>query len=526
MQDLGRLTLLIGLIGCSDVRLAKVEEPNPSVSGKGELCITEPDEIRRNVKFLFVIDKSGSNGWTDPGAAKRAGNIEKFLIGTATIPNQQYGMIWFAGEQAGAYINEGNEYQPTFTADLNVALDATNRLRQNDGGGTPYNAALQMARTAIRNDVEKYPDEENFYMVFFLSDGEPTDIQNDSELDQLVEDLVSTSPNNVVLSTGFYGGNGRKAEERLMRMAQIGRGKFINFEKGSDWDFNELVVFPTFEPWQLKYDLIVYNLNAGFCEDGSIDIDSDADGMCDKDERRYPGFDPTNRFSFDDGYGDYFHWRRFKYRETLPPCQDRTDEDHDLLTGCEENYIRNERPVDDIPKQGDAKNPDTDRDGLIDGIETFVYMTRTMAFAMDAFNLQENFDGEEPARRQIGEHRNPLVRDANQPAYDVTLSPVVGKDLDCYKYKQSVLPLYDTLPVAAGKTLPGLEHNAQENMVLVYYLQSRQSDPKGDGILRYSVQRLKNDEATRRRVGSSLALSFDDKSFKSYKFGKKLRRGK
>jgi hypothetical protein len=361
-------------------------------------------------------------------------------------------------------------------------------------------------------------------MVFFVSDGEPTDINNEGELNKLVKDIVDIDPKNVALSAAFYGSNGDEAARRLERMAKLGNGKFVNFETNANWDFNDLIVKPTFEPWQLKYELIVYNLNAGFCEDGKVDVDSDADGMCDKDELRMPGFDPRKRFSFDDGYGDYFHWRRFKYGETLPPCTDRSDEDHDLLTGCEEKYIRNERPTQDIPNSGDPKNPDTDRDGILDGIETFVYMRRTMAYAMDSFNLQENFDGEEPARRQIGQHRSPLVRDADQPAYDTRLTPIAGRALDCYQFTQSVLPLYSTLEVKAGDTLPGLEHKAWENAVYVHYIQTRQSDPKGDGILRYSVQKLNNDELTRRRINSNEALRFDDRKFKSYIFGK--RRGK
>lgn len=524
LQALGLAAVLAFQASCSDVRLAIRQPQLPNVSGKGELCITEPEEVKRWLKFLFIIDKSGSNGSTDPNGRKRAGNIGKFLTAQMQATNQQYGMLWFQDDEAGAFIHEGNDRAPTFTRDLNEALSATDELRWGDSGSTPYKAALQLARSAIESDRERFPDEEPFYMVFFVSDGEPTDIHNEGELNRLIKDLVDIDPKNVALSTAFYGSNGDHAARRLERMAKLGNGKFVNFETNADWDFNDLIVKPTFEPWQLKYELVVYNLNAGFCEDGGVDVDSDADGMCDKDEARLPGFDPRRRFSFGDGYGDYFHWRRFKYGEALPTCTDRSDEDHDLLTACEEKYIRNERPSQDVPGNGDPKNPDTDRDGIIDGIETFVYMRRTMAYAMDSFNLQENFDGEEPARRQIGEHRNPLVRDAGQPAYDTRLSPIPGRSLDCYQFTQSVLPLYPTLEVKAGDTLEGLEHKAWENAVYVHYVQTRQSDPKGDGILRYSVQKLLNDELTRRRINSNQALRFDDRHFKSYIFGK--RRGR
>ncbi len=523
LQAFGLALIFLFQPACSDVRLQKRLSGPPIVTGKGELCVTEPEEVKRWLKFLFIIDKSGSNSGTDRNADKRAGNIERFLRANMQATNQQYGMIWFADDEAGAYINDGDDKIPTFTPEISKALNATNKLRDQDGGATPYKAALQLARTAIEHDQELYPEEEPFYMLFFVSDGEPTDIARESELNDLVRSLITIDPKNIALSTAYYGNNGEGAIERLERMARLGNGKFINFEASANWDFNDLIVKPTFEPWQLKYELVVYNLNAGYCEDGSIDVDSDTDGMCDKDEARYR-FNPAKRFSFNDGYGDYFHWREAKYRESLPACLDRTDEDHDLLTACEEKYIRNDRPTEGIPNNGDPKNPDTDRDGIIDGIETFVYMARSMAFAMDSFNLQENFDGEESARRQIGQHRNPLVRDPNQPAQDVDLTPVLGEGKDCFKYSQSVLPLYNSLEVKEGDTLPGLEHKAQENAVYVHYVQTRQSDPKGDGILRYSVQKLLNNEATQRKIKTGVALAFDDTKFKSYVFAK--RKGK
>ncbi|MBX7231031.1 MAG: VWA domain-containing protein [Bdellovibrionales bacterium] len=516
--------LLVGLIlslGCSDVRLQKIAPTLANVEGKGQFCITEPQEVKRKTKFLFVVDKSGSNSstgdGTDPGAEKRAGNIDKFLRANLNSSNQEYGLLWFAGTKAGAFIYGQNESDPTFTPDIRVALQAVQALRQEDAGETPYRAALNLARTAISNDKKKNTDEESFYMVFFVSDGDPTDIQNNEELKQLVQDVLSVDKKNIALSTGFYGSGDQSAQERLQLMAQVGNGKFINFEQGAEWNFNDLLVKPTFEPWQLKNQLMVYNLNAGFCEDGRIDVDSDMDGMCDVDELRW-GFDPSNRFSQHDGYGDYFHWREKKYRETLPPCLDQSDEDHDFLTACEEAYVRNEHPVAGLPKSSNPLNPDTDGDGIIDGIEAFVYMTNGMAVVIDPFNLQSNLDGEEPARRQIEQHRSPLIRDPNQTAYDTTLTPIIGQPLDCYDYRQTILPLYNTRKVPFGSTLAGLEHEAYENVVSVHYIQTHQSDPNGNGLFRYSLQKLINDEPTRLRIGSNLALQFKDTSFKTLKF--------
>ncbi len=65
----------------------------------------------------------------------------------------------------------------------------------------------------------------------------------------------------------------------------------------------------------------------------------------------------------------------------------------------------------------------------------------------------------------------------------------------------------------------GMGHKMGENVISVHYIQTHQSDPRGDGIFRYSLQKLYNDEATRRLIGTNQALKFDDKIFKSYKFG-------
>lgn len=495
-----RLICVVGtsliFMGCSEVRLNPVKDGPRNISSKGGFCISEPQAVERYTKFLFIVDKSGSNEAgnggnlppTDLGGVKRAGNIERFVLSNSGKDYIRYGMIEFNGTKAEPYITDGN--RASFTDDINVVFQATNKIRNvRDEDATPYKAALVQARLAISGDMEAHPDEQSFYMIFFISDGAPTDLNNDGELDTLVDDIRSLSEGKIFLSTALYGDDLPRPRDILNRMAVRGGGKFINLVRSANWDFNDITVKPTAEPWQMK-NLLVYNWNAGYCEDGSVDTDSDADGMCDKDEVKY-GFNPANRFTFNDGYGDYFHWREVKYKESLPSCTDQSDLDIDGLTACEELYIRNDRPSPGIPRNGKAKNPDTDLDGVLDGIETFVYFTRSMAFAMDSLNLmRNNFDGEEPAGQQIFEHRNPLVRDAGKLAYDVTLTPEPQGNLDCYIFNQNTLPLYPTLEVPTSKTLPWLGHSAGANRVMLYYIQTPQSDPNGPGVYKYSVQSL------------------------------------
>ncbi|MCB0421313.1 MAG: VWA domain-containing protein [Bdellovibrionales bacterium] len=505
-------------IGCSDVSLVTPEEPKVVVKSSGGFCISDPDEVQRFTKFLFVIDKSGSNSSTDNGAQKRAGNIRKFINENKEKKYYRYGLIVFSGSHSDSFINDAKG-NAEFTSDINKTQRAVERLEtEGDSGSTPYKAALGLTRNIIVTDAKKYPKEKSIYMVFFISDGVPTDGSNSSELSSLVKDIRGSVTNKVFVSTAFYGGSGSGAEDRLQDMAQAGKGKYINFDRQKDWDFNELVVRPDYEPWQLK-TLMVYNINAGYCIDGTIDTDSDGDGMCDKDEINMArfGFDPQNRFSFGGGYGDYFHWLRVKHKKDLPACDDRSDEDLDLLTFCEEAFIENESP--NAPPDllsGNPLNPDTDRDGIIDGIETFVFFTRTRAFAMDPNNLSSvQYDFEEQAGEQIYQHRNPLVRDKDQVAYDSEYWPETNfnNSKTCYGFHMSQLPLYNTLEVLPKNTLPGLAHGADENIVLLYYLQTYQDSPNGDAVYKYSYQNLKKNGL---RTDTLAGLKVRDEVFSTF----------
>jgi hypothetical protein len=468
---------------------------------------------------MFVMDKSGSNGQTDPGAIKRANNIEAFYNKNKDFPYYRWGMVGFQGSGAAAYISEGGDDYPIFTDQEPLVRGALARLRGPEGGATPYGAALQVTRQAIITDLQKYPQDDAVYMVFFVSDGEPTDVSDSEIINKYVKDLLNASPDKVYLSTAFYGPNGLDAEDLLRKMAQAGKGKYVNFNNTDKLDFKDLIVGPSAEPWQLK-KLLVYNINAGFCEDGKVDVDSDGDGLCDRDELKYPGFDPQNRFSFLDGYGDFFHWRKVKFGESLPKCDDRKDEDFDLLTNCEEAYIRNRNAPDGIPQTGDPLDPDTDRDGYVDGVETFVYFVRTLALAMDPLNVKESLHDNEKddAGTQMSQHRNPLIIDPDAISYDTTVQPsgINSNGQTCYEFSQSVLPLYPTLEVKGEQTLSHLAHGPDENVVLLYYLQVPQSEPNGPGVYRYSYQVLTSTEDPGSPYGGAVGLKVSDLVFSSY----------
>jgi hypothetical protein len=335
---------------------------------------------------------------------------------------------------------------------------------------------------------------------------------------------MASNPGRVFLSTAYYGPPDALAAGGLERMADRGRGKFADLNVTKDFGINDLLVAgPSGEAYKMR-SFMVYNVNSAICFDGSIGVDSDGDGLCDEDEKRLGSpFDPANRFSFGDGYSDYFHWyAKFVSKETLYPCNDRSDEDHDLLTACEESYMYNSRPTGTDRITADPKNFDTDMDRMIDGIEYF--MLHDKSAPLDANNLYRSYDGEtENAYMQIGLHKNPLYPDAQlrvPDIYDTTVIPLGpnGGGQTCYKFKQDSLKTFATLPVTAAHALgPEFAHPPYGNTVLVYYIETPERDPNGPGIYMYSLQTLTGTKNAIGSAGLANTLQINDRVFKQYR---------
>ena len=549
------LGILLAMQACSNVRLAVLGSPSLTAQGMGEVCTRSPSEISRSTKFLFVIDKSGSNvnaisgnPASDPQNIRRANNIERFFNSEMVRPeasNYKWALTAFQDASARRLYMPGTD---EFSSDKTRFEGALGRLRgETDFGATPYQAALGLADQIIRSDVQKNPTDESYYMIFFMSDGMPTDLgpSGVSVLESAIQALVNIRPGRIFMSTVFYGPSIPSAIESLQMMARFANGKFINLEQNENFNFADLTVRPSREPWQFKQsDLVVYNLNAGFCMDGTVDVDSDSDGACDKDEVKY-GLDPTARFSVTDnhdasnpgvavtnrrgaprsstqGVGDFFRMREILVPGvTLEPCptgggtleDGRSDEDGDLLTKCEERIVTNGSPVGTDRRNGDPRNPDTDGDGFLDGIEVFA--TGRYATPLDNRDLVGvSYDGEpEDAATQIREHRHPMMRDPGAYRYDTTLTPRPMNELGqtCYAFSQSQLQVFSTLAAPETKNLKGLGHAAERNLVLSYFIQTPQSDPRSRGTLMTNIQQL-----VYSRERSSQALNLETSQFKAY----------
>lgn len=180
------------------------------------------DEIRRMTKLLFIVDTSGSNvgttSWmgalippTDPQKRFRFGALSDFLARYRHKTNFQWGLITFSGNDADALINWGSRTKPAFAPAIMMENALHSFYFQDDGGMTPYGAALKLARNAIQNDPDRLSNENPQYIVILISDGFPTDYFDyrdrfdQKALEADIDSLLSVAPQQILLSTIFYG---------------------------------------------------------------------------------------------------------------------------------------------------------------------------------------------------------------------------------------------------------------------------------------------------------------------------------
>ncbi len=532
-------------VGCTKVNLNRLQQAE-TFSSKGDFCVTVEGFTRYN-KILFIIDKSGSNNNNDPDDIRRGDNIQAFLDQYRNDAFYKWGFIAFNGQDSKSYIVDPVSGVPIF-GEAGEMQTAINTYRgEPDNNDTPYLTGLQLARLAIQEDITRNPQEDSIYNIFFMSDGRPTDtnvdyVQNDPNDPYIraVRDLISVAANRIFLSTAFYTPGAPDTVQEalgLRYMAEAGGGTFTNMENSNTLDFDEIRVGPRRKPMIIKRMAIV-NLNSGFCLDGSIDVDSDADGLCDKDElwinTQYADalqgrqLDPTNRNSINPDYSDKFVYK-FELLPTgdiLGNCTlDKDDVDHDMLTPCEEVLLSDNNANGPTPQwteemrnlaggTADQKNPDSDGDGFLDGLEFFQFGVR--AAAVNYLNILERFSGGITGETLMIEHRHPRAPERfDQHSYDVSMlyTGVNSEGDNCYSYDQNQLALYPTRGLSAlnAGSKPGLAHEAGENVILMYYIAVPEDDPNSRGYYFYSYQKLQHAR------GGSAIQDLDYDAYTSYR---------
>ena len=569
----GLLTLTTN---CDNVHLSLIQKAElQSVSAlKGPVCAAEPTTYQTVTKIMFLVDKSGSNfgngtsifvdpvgGGTDVDKSYRRGSIQTFLDKhrSAMGPAGKLFMGYIAfgtldngsGDGAQPYINDPlNPGKAGFSNDPAMMDAALARLGSTaDGGSTPYHAAIDLALDAINTDKAALGQNSTaIYLVVLISDGVPTDTiyMTNGALDQakINLDFDRLKLVHATLSTVYYGPKSPPdASVRLGLMALEGKGSYLDTNvQGRDVPLDKIIGYQFGEPWQIR-SFVVTNLNAAPCDDGTMGVDTDADGLCDKDEISYntdwsadriarmngKKFDPYNRNSFNPSFNDLIYHEHITKTsfidESCSPTKDANgnivDEDMDLLNDCEEAYIKianaatasgpNADWTSRMQTDTDPKNFDSDGDGFTDWME-FVF-ERSAAAAMNYNSISRAIDGFRMDEIML-KHLNP-ANPRGSIAYDGKLLrlPVNETSQNCYQYTQTVLPVYPSHKITAENVsgYAPLAHEADENVVLIYYIQTPQSDPNGPGQMLYQFKKLK--------VGQALNVDFDYKNFTAISAG-------
>ncbi len=539
------ISLLI-LSACSDIKLSGLRPQPVNSTSVGSFCTYDPEEKMSYTNYMFIIDYSASNRDTD-NKRVRIQKAIKFYQEKKDQPYTRWGALMF-DEKSRAAIYQTSNQEPIFSDDPAVVDQGMQRLQSEsqDGSSTNYSSAIDMANEAITKDVQANPSREDFYVIFFLTDGQPNSGTTSTDgLVARVKDLVGIRPGHIFFSAAYYGGQGDP--QKLRKMAESGGGKFMVIDKADDLDFSGLIPDgPQKEAWVLKKDsLLVYNLNTAICEHpapghgspGDFGADSDGDGVCDDDEIYYsqkfgwkldptkrstPQVDPKTGALKNLVYSDYFILLQNKGTVILPPCDpvDTIDDDFDLLNTCEERFIRNATPYgtkykDFEWKSGNPKDPDTDNDGILDGLEVVLFRSH-LGWAMDD-RVSLPWSGENiSALKKVQMHKNPLMPDRS-PAYDTEITEIGTQNgKTCYSFKQSILPLYPVYDVRSQDVHPFLTRAPKTNKVMVYFMQNKFSDPNGKGIYMYSVQELKVDQSYQGGIGLPAGLQINDSVFKPY----------
>lgn len=520
-------------IACDHVNLDLTQTLPSTALDVQEICAEPPIASDAIIKVLFLIDTSGSNctqngippacdsSGTDPDKSYRLGLMQNFVSSHISQPNISYGAITFSGTVALPMITDGSG-KAIFTNSasiVNTGFDAFKNLK--DTGATPYKAALKLAKETIQDDITQSTKAANYFVVL-VSDGMPTDYGLPIDQNQInadVKTLVELGPRITVSGIYYNPLNVTQDAAVIQSIVGAGGGGYSNTNiEGKNVPLEQIISLSNSYPWVITR-MMVSNLNAAPCDDGTIDADSDADGICDKDELKYNQsfshdsvlgprmngkmFDPQNRNSFVASYGDLFYLRKIAYNQLLDPGCLLTGDNlkdvpsRDLLNFCEKQFMASKTPAGPTPlwtsamkNNADPFNFDSDGDGIIDWLE--FEFSRNPATAMDYNSTHTEYQGF-TMNDIITQHRNTL-NPKSSSAYDgvFKFARINEKGQNCYSYGQSVLPLYPTLPVTKAQVsnIVNLAHDKNQNVILIYVIEKPENALESPGVLRYYYQKV------------------------------------
>lgn len=453
-----------------------------AVSLEGRVCTVGSNEVVRPIKIIVAMDASQSMGVTDPDGS-RATAVMELLDSLPQDPEVSIAVMLFAGSTTAFLTQSGT---PPALQDGFVqvqSLDGRARLSLYERiliFTAPGNAANRDATDFVKPLADIYalinrdiaasrlqPGgaqalAQARYSVIFLSDGQPTNNQDDEllrgdavrrirQLRDLVEDVrVNTvhvfNPTQPISSICDLSGDGgcplliiNQNAERLERMAEIGGGSFRDFRNNEPINFLAFNYGQVRRRFELK-ELVASNFSAPPGSPVGV-ADSDGDGLLDTEEdqeRTDANRMDTDGDGFSDGVEVLFRRQGVTFNPIgfalpdgggldpgCPPALRGVDSDCDGLLDCDEQFIGTT-----------ATLADSDRDGIPDGVE---WRGGTQGAAND---LEEDPDNDGlTSRAEVRMHTRPLVVDTAQLTADAyrywmeAEGPPDEQGRQCYRFR-------------------------------------------------------------------------------------------
>jgi hypothetical protein len=473
--------LVVGFVAvvaaCTDAYLydERREEQLPvdrAVAFDGRFCTVGTNQVRRPIKIVVAMDASQSMSVSDPDGTRAQALIE-LIEALPTDPEVEIAVVLFAGSTTAfltktatgadgfALVRDLTEPpaagQPESKLQLltRTLLNFRNPSNEPNRDSTDFVKPLADIYSLINSDIANsrlspggaQALAQARYNVIFLSDGKPSNDQDDEllegdavvrirQLRDLVEEVrVNTvhvfNPTQPVSSVCDLNGDSgvgcplliiNQNADRLEKMSQLGGGNFRDFRNNEPINFLDFSFGQVRRAFVVK-ELVASNFNAPpgspvDLENPSSTADTDGDGLTDEeeaDERTNPNRVDTDGDGFSDGVEVRFRRQGVDFDPIqiadadgggldpgCPPPLRAVDNDCDGLLDCDEQFIGT-----------NANVVDSDRDGIPDGVE---WRGGTQGSSND---LDEDPDSDGlNSRAELRMHMNPVAVDTANLSVD------------------------------------------------------------------------------------------------------------